>query len=258
MLIAVVDCETNGTESWRHSLWEFGAVLVSADDPSRDPEPLHFAIPADVEHASPDALRVNRYFERKLLPDDSRECAQMVAARLAGASFASCNVGFDTAFVTRFLRDNGAVPTWHYSPIDIKSLCYGRRRSLLGASTSQLLKAFGVDVEQCLAYFDCRRSDNEKYGRHSALADAYLAAALLYEVMGWGTLYGSRCDARWGSYRCQRPFGHEQLAGEGAELHSNSLFRHAGETTWTTDHDGRWVDGSLRGTGVPSFPLREA
>lgn len=228
MRIAVIDCETTGVEPWRHSLWEFGAVLVSPDDPSQDPEPILLRYRADVENASPDALRVNRYYERRpdAVPDARRHSdTHDLAAKLVGVRFASCNVSFDTAFVTKHLRLYGAVPMWHYSPIDIKSLCYGRRRSLLGASTSELLKAFGVDVEQCLAYFDLRRD-----GRHSAIADAYLAAALLYEAMGWGALYGSQCDARWGSYRCQRLFGHDD--GEHGDR----------GTTWFT---GRFSHGVL-------------
>jgi DNA polymerase III epsilon subunit-like protein len=245
MRIAVVDTETNGTEPWRHSLWEFGAVMVDSEDTAQDPTPLGFQVEADVENASPQALAVGRYFERRggTILAEPGPTAMGMAERLAGARFASCNVSFDTAFVTRFLRDNGAVPTWHYSPIDIKSLAYGRRRSLMGASTSDLLKAYGVNVEQCLAYYGVRRS-----GRHSALADAWLAAALLYEVMGWGTLYGSRCDAIWGSYRCGLPFdGHETHRAKGA-------LRGQADTTWETDPDGSFSIGDLHGTGMPSYP----
>jgi hypothetical protein len=219
--IVVVDTETNGTEVWRHSAWEVGAVLVP-EDRSANLDWRLFRQLADMANASPDALRVNRYYQRSGAQVGGSSDPRQIIHALDGAIFASCNVSFDVPYMVKLAREHELVPTWHYSPIDIKSLCYGRRRSLFGASTSKLLKAFGVDVDQCLAYFDVTTE------RHSALADAYLATALLYEVMGWGTVYGKpQCEARWGSYRCERAWRHE-----------GDEHRATDGTTWRTDTDG--------------------
>lgn len=220
MLIAVVDTETTGTLE-QHELWELGVVLVDTEDTAADPRPLWLqSKPERLQDADPRALEVGRYYERTggLLRDEpSRQrhgiaspslspeaLAAVVANALAGVRFASCNVTFDTRFVAKWLRRWGQAASWHYSPIDVKSLCYGARPETLGAKTDELLATFRVDVGQCLAWFDLAGD-----GRHSALGDAYLAVALLYEAMGWGTLYGSRCNDHYGGYRCQRPYGHE-------------------------------------------------
>lgn len=215
MPILVVDTETNGVEPWRHVLWEVGAVTVS-DDRAEDPRLRSWTMSLgdELARSSPDALRVNDYHERTLgqRTDTPGVVAATLAKQASGCVLASCNVSFDKSFIEAFLLANGQVPTWGYSPIDIKSLCYGRRRSLLGAGTSRLLKEFGVDVDRCLAYFEVAG------GRHGALADAVLATALLYEAMGWGIVYGGpQCAARWGSYRCALPWRHDE------ELHCDRV-----------------------------------
>lgn len=217
MRIAVVDTETTGTDPRVHQMWELGLVVVDADDPARDPEPFWCQVAPDLSAADPGALQVGRYFERAgtLREDSARRrsgwstaphesaLAGQAAHKLAGTRFASCNVSFDVPFVQRWLREQGTVGAWHYSPIDIKSLCYGCHPELLGASTGDIALGMGVDVDQALAWFDLHEE-----GRHSAIADAYIAACLLYEAMGWGRMYGSRCNDHYGGYRCEGSYGH--------------------------------------------------
>lgn len=190
MRIAFVDVETTGSEPWIHELWEVAILEVEFDFKAkfqrRMAELFWLVEPQSLEVASPRALQINGFYDRTTPEptwDSVHDAALEIAKATADLRLAGCNVGFDLAFLTKFMIGEFVVPTWHYSPIDIKSLAYGRRRSTFGMSTSELLKAYGVDVQKCLAYHA------PHFDRHSATADAYLAYELFNRVMGFAQTY---------------------------------------------------------------------
>lgn len=163
--LVYVDCETTGTNPAVHELWEV-ALVTSDPRPSYSQHFKATVNPLHLELADQKALEVGRFFERhhQLPAEPPRAVAARLREWLDGARLASCNVSFDTAFLRRFLNENGQPVTWHYSPIDIKSLCYGLEPSLLGAKTEALLDFFNVPYD----------ADT----RHTALDDAKLARDL--------------------------------------------------------------------------------
>lgn len=265
MKVATIDLETTGTELPIHDAWEVGLVVTEVNpDPGPDEATVEseevrlWHVQPNLSLAAAGALRVNSYYQRAPLPglrksyggrvqwDDTQQVASEMAVLLDGARLASCNITFDAAFTEKLLRTAGLVPTWHYSPWDIKSMIYGRRRALLGQSTGALLRAYKVDVDMLLAYHLKGHSEHgdEAFGRHTALGDALLANELLFRVLGWGSTYGIvdlPCPGKWGSYRCQLPRDHEDDHW------------HEDGTTWNDDH----TSTKLRGVdGMPSIEPR--
>jgi DNA polymerase III epsilon subunit-like protein len=82
----------------------------------------------------------------------------MIAPMLADAVLVAANVGFDAAFLDRFLRRNGNAPAWNYHLAEVESYAAG----VLGVDPpwklDRFLDAFGIKV-----------SEDQ---RHTALGDA--------------------------------------------------------------------------------------
>ena len=171
MRIAYVDTETTGTNPAIHELWEIAYVIE--EDGREVTNRSFFVTPQRLEIAEPRALEIGGYWERK--PDPMAfsgpfpdQVAEIVADELRDVRFASCNVAFDTAFVRAFLLEHRQPVTWHYSPIDVKSVCYGAWPETFGWKTDDLLRHAG-------------RLEDDK--RHEARHDAYMARHLLHDAL---------------------------------------------------------------------------
>lgn len=163
MKLGFVDTETTGTNPHYHEVWEIGLVLV--DTARAETEQRIWQVPfVNVERLDPEAEKVNNFSERyEPISLTSHGVAEALYAAVAGVRLASCNIAFDTAFLREFLyREKLTVP-WHYSPIDVKSMCYGRDPSLIEGRTDDLLEAAGIEKDE---------------HRHTALGDAWLAMRL--------------------------------------------------------------------------------
>lgn len=167
MRIAYVDTETTGTNPNNHEVWEIGLVL--ADEEAMTVESHEWQVPfVNIDFADAKALEIGGFQERYAPTHTSRlTVASEFAWRTQEARLASCNISFDTAFLRAFLHGEHVRPAWHYSPIDVKSLCYGCEPVLFGAKTDELLEAFGLE---------------KGAERHTALHDAQLAKALADRV----------------------------------------------------------------------------
>lgn len=125
-LLAFVDCETIGLDTFLHDAWEI-AVILRVD--GRDEEHV-FRIEPDLSHADPQALEINRYHERTSAPDwewdDPRGAAALLHSILDGAVLVGSNPAFDADMIRNlFARYYGDAAPWHYRTVDIVTLAVG-------------------------------------------------------------------------------------------------------------------------------------
>lgn len=153
--IAFVDCETTGLDPDKHSMWEL-AVIRRTD--GIDTEYLWQIRLSkwEIEAAEPEALAINGYDHRMVLPADCQvgdmthacgiphpmkrdELRTVLAGLLDGATIVGSNPPFDAAFLRVFLD---ATP-WHYRTVGIATLAAGYVR---GLAASTQLPASGDEV----------------------------------------------------------------------------------------------------------------
>ena len=132
--------------------------------------------PAVVHRADPEALTVNRYYERKLYagmldPADTIDAAEQLADLLAGATLVGANPAYDSTVLWAWLSkrlDLGA-PPWHHRLYDVE---------LATAITLGLDRIPGL--AECAAAFDIDRQT--RHAAHTAAGDAFLAADVCASV----------------------------------------------------------------------------
>lgn len=138
--LAVVDLETTGLDPERHDAWEI--AIVRRNTNGMVSEYLWQKRPNEqaLLEADPEALRINRYHERMVVPDDAYaldftsgfggflpvtiglgEMVKQIHTLLDGAVFIGSNPGFDAAFLRKML---GAAP-WQYRPVCVATLAAG-------------------------------------------------------------------------------------------------------------------------------------
>ena len=114
-IFAYVDCETTGRFK-PHVPFE---VCMWRED---EPEPVVLTTPHTLDSAEPDALRINRYFERGFLPGVHDEYADVWIARaLTDVTLVAANARFDADMVAKIV---GYEP-WHYRLLDIEAYALG-------------------------------------------------------------------------------------------------------------------------------------
>jgi DNA polymerase III epsilon subunit-like protein len=182
--LAFIDVETTGTDSRLHDIWEIGLVIDVDGRLTAAAPPTSWLIEPRVPMADPRSLAMNGFYDRapKWRGDglerewaNPRHVAMRLTQHMRDAIPANCNVHFDLSFLLPFVRQHGGVPSWHYSPIDVKSMAYGREADRpndlpLAASTNTILELYGIK--------------NDGPERHTALGDALLARDLFYAILG--------------------------------------------------------------------------
>ena len=157
--LAFLDIETTGLDPYNDEIVEIAYLREYAD-----PEALlkcNFSLEIDEKQANPEALKINRYWERK--PDllDIRMANSAAAYKLVvdlkDHIIVGNNPTFDLTFLTQFLRKWGWKPTWHYRPLDVGSMAQGRLQARGVLPTAEIANTFNVPLPQ---------------NQHSALADA--------------------------------------------------------------------------------------
>jgi DNA polymerase III alpha subunit (gram-positive type) len=159
--IVFCDTETTGLRPLTHEIWELAAVKLDTDSDQVTGEFLIQLELANLAAASPKALEVGGFHERY-------DAASAVAPQRAMAEFcafaedavlAGLNISFDVAFLQAALNRYDRQPSWHYSPVDVKSML-GLATGLTPPwSSDQLAEAIGINPSD--------------YERHSALADCH-------------------------------------------------------------------------------------
>jgi DNA polymerase III epsilon subunit-like protein len=141
-ILAFTDCETTGLDPFLHDPWEI-AVILRHD--GHDEEHV-FRIEPDLTNADPEALRMNRYYERTLDPDwqwDDREtAARHLYELLNRAVLIGSNPAFDAEMLTHLLGRYFDEPRpWHYRTIDVVTLAAG---SLYGRAAERARRGVGA------------------------------------------------------------------------------------------------------------------
>jgi hypothetical protein len=177
--LAFVDVESTGVDADRHELWEMGLILR---EDGEDREYAWQVVPG-MAAADPAALRIGGYYQRCRVsrsqpgsgwtlhhpgamsgPDLAAHIAAEVAHLLDGAVLVAANVGFDAAFLDRFLRRHNHAPAWNYHLLEIESYAAGALRMEPPWKLDRFLDAFGIKVAE--------------EDRHTALGDARAARDL--------------------------------------------------------------------------------
>lgn len=124
--IAFIDTETTGLDPFLHDAWEI-AVIRRVD--GHDEEHT-FRILPDITNAEPEALQINRYFERIQANDwhwdDPETAARRLYPLLDSAVLVGSNPAFDAEMLTHLLGRHYAQPRpWHYRTVDVATLAVG-------------------------------------------------------------------------------------------------------------------------------------
>lgn len=164
--LVVVDVETTGLDPQFHVPIEIAAINVDTD------EVLSFVpylSPDKLAQADPDALRINRYFERgvyrqALTHQATQSMYESLWTFLRGNTLGGANPRFDAAML--MAADGRGIEPWHYRLADVSAYTAGA----LGVYPSDLP---GLAV--C-----CERLGVVNETEHSALSDAKATAACFF------------------------------------------------------------------------------
>lgn len=188
--LIVVDTETTGLVPGRHWPLEVAAVNVATGDE------VHFvpALPLGaLDHASGEALAINRYFERglyaqRLTWNATEDRWAQLWQLLAGNTFGGSNPKFDADMIvngyTTAIHGGciggtlpGAAPVWHYRLADLAAYAAGA----LGLSPTELVGLADI----------CNRLGVDNEAEHTALGDARATAECFRKLKD---LYTSRAE----------------------------------------------------------------
>lgn len=179
-----LDCETTKLGPGRIP-WEVALIRRPAGGDVRDDVPFGWMVDVsdlDLGNADPMSLRIGGFYDRH--PQMAKDPGVKSVHRLPlvlreleklarGAVVMGSNPGFDTELLDPLMRAYGILPSWHYHPVDLPSMCEGWLRGQgrplpAKLSSDELARAVGVEPD--------------KYRRHTALGDCQLFRAV-YEAM---------------------------------------------------------------------------
>ena len=130
--LCFVDTETTGTSQSSSALYE---VAVIVREPGKRDKEHHWWIdlpPAKMASADPYALALGRYWSRRrrykvrnVGPKARRLVAEQIATVTAESHLVAVVPSFDSSFLDKFLRENGAAPSWHHHLICVLNLVGG-------------------------------------------------------------------------------------------------------------------------------------
>ncbi|RCH70524.1 3'-5' exonuclease [Streptomyces sp. SDr-06] len=182
--LAFIDTETTGLDPFLHDPWEI-AVILRVD--GHDAEHVYRILP-DITEADPEALKINRYFERVQAGgwqwDDPKTAVHRLYALLNGAVVIGSNPAFDAEMLAHLFGLYYEQPRpWHYRTIDVATLAVG---SLYGRAAEWTRK-------DCDA--DWYRKVNEAVGWPWKSYDA--SRHVEVEPPAAGSAHTALGDARW-------------------------------------------------------------
>ena len=188
--VVFVDTETTGLDYDKHEVWEIAIIEANGTEHLLYPEIMH------LEDASPDALRITRYWERRRdepfvtssqrprmgsvrFPISRKVVAERVAELTPGKHLVGAVPSFDAAFLWNLMQDVGVVPAWHYHLVDVEALAAGW---LAGQASDPAAHAYAPpwDSDELARQLGIERLD----GKHTALGDARWAKAIYERVFG--------------------------------------------------------------------------
>lgn len=174
--VVFVDIETTGLNPWVHEPWEIALIVDDIEHV--------WQVPVNLGKADPQALRVSRFYERRLSILERPEIVAWDVARLtAERHLVGVNPAFDAAFLGRFLHANGCSEAWHYHLVDVLPFAAGWLYGYREGSADAKGKDGIVDEAAELPWSSTELSlaigvDPDNFGRHTALGDARWAQAM--------------------------------------------------------------------------------
>jgi hypothetical protein len=176
------DLETTGTDPARHRIFEIALIV--------DGEKHHWWLEPDLSTADPNALRVNRLYERAARVEGDREepayVAKQVARLTSGRQLCGFNPSFDAAFLTAFLAEHGLVPAWDYHMVALESVCAGWLLNKANHETdpeaAEELRAVATPPWTSAQLSLLVGVDKSQFESHTAMGDAMWAGAV-YEAL---------------------------------------------------------------------------
>ncbi|UUG69752.1 DnaQ-like DNA polymerase III subunit [Mycobacterium phage OmniCritical] len=221
--LIVVDCETTGLHD-DAAILEIAAVNVETGDELAF---VPYVSGEQLAKAQPDALRINRYYERAvyremLSPADTADAFDELATMLKGNTFGGSNPVFDSNLVAQARvtpgdrgRDRrpqvrlpahvpGVTPpayasvgsqpvvgrVWHHRLADLAAYAAG----VLGLNPTELpgLDAVIEKVDFMVPNFMVPIGEVDSYERHTALGDARITASCFRRLTLWAEQNRSR------------------------------------------------------------------
>lgn len=177
--IAFVDVETDGLGPQCRA-WEI-AIIRREDGEQTE---LHWFLPLDLRHADPVGLDVGGFWDRHpsgrkvsgkppapIEPTTTcHEAARDIMRLTFGATLVGAGVHFDAGVLSRLLRAEGYLPSWHYRLRCVTTLASGR----VGRDVGGL-----DDALDALALAGVQPTE-----RHTAIGDARAAMRIYDTVLG--------------------------------------------------------------------------
>lgn len=166
--LIVVDVETSGLDPTCHDVLEVAAIdLATGEDLTFVPTPVRGSW---LEEADPDALRINRYFERAVYRDrvdvdTTRDRWRLLADILDGNIIAGANPQFDASFVDAAMRHWGIECRRRHQLRDLATYAAG----VLGIDPAELVSSASI-FESLGVVND---SPHSAWGDAAATADAF-------------------------------------------------------------------------------------
>lgn len=177
----VVDVETTGLDPARHDVLEVAAIVYGPDDETGAYTVSHthdFAPYPGSEAfrlASPDSLRINRYFERGVYKTAIGLPAldgvlNRFAEELEDVTLVGANPAFDAAFLRRLLRSTEVGSAWSPRLLDVEAMTMALRKLPRVPSLSECAALWGIPVDPVR--------------KHTALGDAEVTLGVLQACLG--------------------------------------------------------------------------
>lgn len=158
--LVFLDTETTGLDPERHEVWEIAWAI--SDGPV-----LSSILPHSLATADPEALALNRYWERfpgGVVAEDPG-LDPFLRKQFTGATIVGSNPAFDTAF----LRARWGVAPWHHRLIAVESMAFG----IFGYDRPKGLAAVAADLRE--RAHEIPEPDHTAAGDVSALRAVYTA-----------------------------------------------------------------------------------
>lgn len=175
MRFACVDIETTGTIACIHDVIEVGISVI--DENMRFLREEEFSLPFDVTTATPEALKVNGWGQRKFAPQITHDAAKDLLYEVFGeyktTAFIGMHAHFDSSFLEAMLVrhcDHAETP-WRKHVYDLPSLAAGRWGMLPPLRSPDMVRLLELETgrDQYTAGSD----------RHTALGDSRLVMTIL-------------------------------------------------------------------------------
>lgn len=170
--LVFLDAETTGLDEHRHRAWEWAALR--RDEASGALSELRYFLDVTGAERDAQALEISG-FDARYRPDEvvsEAVALEGLCIFAVGSCLMLLNPWFDSKFMSgMFGRVNDALsraqrlaPTWHYSPVDVKSFAAGALRLPPPWRSDDIARRLDIHPED--------------FARHGAMADCYYAMAM--------------------------------------------------------------------------------